>query len=101
MFEGPTKAAHCARSNSCPHSQRGTSTSEPACTPANVNAGVTTGVASGVHIGAHVAALAGSGEVLASRTVRDLSAGSDLTFEDRGTHHLKGVPEEWQLFRVR
>jgi class 3 adenylate cyclase len=51
-----------------------------------------------VHIGARVAALAGPGEVLVSRTVKDLVAGSGLTFEDRGTHALKGVPDEWQLF---
>ena len=42
----------------------------------------------------------GPGEVLVSRTVRDLSAGSGLAFEDRGSHPLKGVPDEWQLFRV-
>jgi class 3 adenylate cyclase len=51
-----------------------------------------------VHIGARIAALAGAGEVLVSRTVRDLVAGSGLTFRDRGTHVLKGVPDEWQLF---
>jgi class 3 adenylate cyclase len=55
----------------------------------------------GVHIGARVAAMAGAGEVLVTRTVRDLSAGSDLTFEDRGSHQLKGVPEQWHIFRVR
>jgi class 3 adenylate cyclase/pimeloyl-ACP methyl ester carboxylesterase len=54
-----------------------------------------------VHIGARVAALAGPGEVLLSRTVKDLVAGSGLTFEERGTHLLKGVPGEWQLFAVR
>ncbi len=51
-----------------------------------------------VHIGARIAALASGGEVLVSRTVRDLVAGSGLTFRDRGTHILKGVPDEWQLF---
>lgn len=51
-----------------------------------------------VHISARIAALAGAGEVLVSRTVRDLVAGSGLTFQDRGTHVLKGVPDEWQLF---
>ena len=53
-----------------------------------------------VHIAARIAALAGPGEVLASRTVKDLVVGSDLVFEDRGTHHLKGVPDEWQVFAV-
>ena len=51
-----------------------------------------------VHIGARIAALAGAGEVLVSRTVKDLVVGSGLTFQDRGTHRLKGVPDEWQLF---
>jgi class 3 adenylate cyclase len=54
-----------------------------------------------VHIAARIAALAGSGEVLASRTVRDLVVGSGLTFQDRGTHVLKGVPDEWQLFAAQ
>jgi class 3 adenylate cyclase len=53
-----------------------------------------------VHTGARVAALAGAGEVLVSRTVKDLVAGSGLWFEDRGTRTLKGVPDEWQLFAV-
>jgi class 3 adenylate cyclase len=51
-----------------------------------------------VHIAARVAALAGAGEVLVSSTVRDLVAGSGLSFEDRGAHVLKGVPDEWRLF---
>ena len=53
-----------------------------------------------VHIGARVAALAAPGEVLVSQTVRDLVAGSGLAFEDRGSHSLKGVPDEWRLFRA-
>ena len=53
-----------------------------------------------VHIGARVAALAAAGEVLVSQTVRDLVAGSGLAFEERGRHALKGVPQEWQLFRA-
>ena len=51
-----------------------------------------------VHIGARVAALAAPQEVLVSQTVRDLVAGSGLTFSERGTHQLKGVPGEWRLF---
>jgi pimeloyl-ACP methyl ester carboxylesterase len=51
-----------------------------------------------VHIGARVAALAGSGEVLVSRTVKDLVAGSGIEFEDRGTHRLKGIPDEWAVY---
>jgi class 3 adenylate cyclase/pimeloyl-ACP methyl ester carboxylesterase len=51
-----------------------------------------------VHIAARVAALAGAGDVLVSRTVADLVAGSNLRLTDRGTHPLKGVPGEWQVF---
>jgi class 3 adenylate cyclase len=53
-----------------------------------------------VHIGARVAGLAKPGEVLVSRTVKDLVAGSGLTFVDRGSHELKGVSDSWQLFRA-
>jgi pimeloyl-ACP methyl ester carboxylesterase len=53
-----------------------------------------------IHIGARVAALAGPSEVLVSSTVKDLTAGSGLTFEDAGEHELKGVPDRWRLYRV-
>jgi len=53
-----------------------------------------------VNIGARVAALAGPGEVLVSRTVTDLVAGSGFNFEARGEHELKGVPGAWRLFAV-
>ena len=53
-----------------------------------------------VHIAARIASLAGAGDVLASRTVKDLTTGSGLLFTDRGVHSLKGVPEEWQLYAV-
>jgi hypothetical protein len=43
---------------------------------------------------------AGDGEVLVTRTVRDLAAGSGLSFQDRGTHPLKGIPEEQQLYSL-
>jgi class 3 adenylate cyclase len=43
---------------------------------------------------------AAPGEALVSQTVRDLVAGSDLAFEERGTHVLKGVPDEWRLYRA-
>lgn len=54
----------------------------------------------GVHIAARICALAAAGEILTSRTLKDLTAGSGLQFEDRGTHALKGVPETWQIFAV-
>ena len=53
-----------------------------------------------VHIGARVAALAAPSEVLVTRTVKDLVAGSGLVFEDAGEHALKGVPDRWHLYRV-
>jgi len=53
-----------------------------------------------VSIGARVAARAGASEVLVSQTVKDLVAGSGLTFEDAGEHELKGVPDRWRLYRV-
>jgi class 3 adenylate cyclase len=53
-----------------------------------------------VHTGARVAGLAAPGEILVSQTVRDLVAGSGLTFENRGTHALKGIPNKWCLFRA-
>ena len=54
-----------------------------------------------VHISARVNALAREGEVLVSSTVKDLVVGSDLDFDDRGTHELRGVPGEWRLYAVR
>ena len=53
-----------------------------------------------VHIGARVSSLGGPNEVLVSQTVKDLVAGSNVTFEDRGEHELKGVPDRWRLYRV-
>jgi len=53
-----------------------------------------------VHIAARVAAVAGANEVLTSRTVKDLVAGSGLEFEDLGDHELKGIPDAHRLFRV-
>jgi class 3 adenylate cyclase len=54
----------------------------------------------GVHIAARVESAARPGEVLVSRTVKDLVAGSDMKFENRGDHDLKGLPDRWQLFAV-
>jgi len=53
-----------------------------------------------VHIGARVAGQADPGEVLVSGTVKDLVAGSGISFRDRGAHVLKGVPGEWHLYTV-
>jgi len=53
-----------------------------------------------VHIAARVGALAGTDEVLVSGTVKDLVAGSGITFSERGEHVLKGIPDQWRLFAV-
>jgi YVTN family beta-propeller protein len=53
-----------------------------------------------VHIGARVASKAGASEILVSSTVRDLVAGSDIRFADRGAYDLKGVPGEWRLYAI-
>jgi class 3 adenylate cyclase len=54
----------------------------------------------GVVIGARIGALAGASEVLVSRTVKDLTAGSGLVFVDAGERWLKGVGEPWRVYRV-
>ena len=53
-----------------------------------------------VHVSARIMGQAQADEVLVSRTVRDLTAGSGLRFEDRGVHTLKGIPEDWQLYAL-
>jgi class 3 adenylate cyclase len=53
-----------------------------------------------VHVAARVMATAGAGEILVSRTVADLVAGSEVVLEDRGSRRLKGVEGDWQLFAV-
>jgi class 3 adenylate cyclase/pimeloyl-ACP methyl ester carboxylesterase len=96
-FDGPARGVQCAQELGDALSPLGIS----------IRAGLHTGEVElrgkdvggiAVHIGARVASLAGDGEVFVSRTVRDLVVGSDLRFEDRGTHELKGVPESWQLY---
>jgi class 3 adenylate cyclase len=98
-FDGPARAIRCARAI------------HDACEPLGirVRAGIHTGECEvmgddiggiAVHIAARVSSLAGPGEVLVSRTVRDLVAGSGIEFDDRGEHTLKGVPDSWQLLAV-
>jgi pimeloyl-ACP methyl ester carboxylesterase len=98
-FDGPARAIRCADSLRVGVRALGL----------EIRAGLHTGecevVGDGVrgiavHTGARVAALAGTGEVLVSSTVKDLVAGSGIEFEDRGTHELKGVPGEWRLYAV-
>jgi len=55
----------------------------------------------GVHIASRVMEEAAPGELVCSRTVKDLVVGSGFSFEDRGTRELRGIPDDWQLFAVR
>lgn len=98
-FDGPTRAAECARAIA----------DEAPALGIEVRAGLHTGEVElmgedvggiAVHVAARVAALAGPREVLASRTVRDLAAGSAVEFAAFGARELKGVPGEWELYRV-
>ena len=54
----------------------------------------------GVHIAARVMGQAGAGEVLVTRTVRDLATGTDLSFAPMGSVSLRGVPGDWELFQA-
>ncbi|MEX2557192.1 MAG: adenylate/guanylate cyclase domain-containing protein [Actinomycetota bacterium] len=54
----------------------------------------------GVHIAARTAAEAGAGQVVVTRTVRDLATGTDLRFTSRGSVGLRGVPDDWELFQA-
>lgn len=53
-----------------------------------------------VAIGARVGAIAQPSEVLVSQTIKDLTAGSGIAFDDRGEHELKGVPDRWHLYQA-
>jgi class 3 adenylate cyclase len=98
-FDGPGRAINCA--------QAILQSSEPL--GISVRAGLHTGECEvmgediggiAVHIAARVSALARARELVVSRTVKDLVAGSGIEFSDRGTHTLKGVPDTWQLYAV-
>jgi class 3 adenylate cyclase len=99
VFDGPARAIRCA----CAIRD------ELARLGIEVRAGIHTGEVEligddvggmAVNIGARVGALAAGGEVLVSSTVRELVVGSGIEFEERGSHHLKGAPDEWRLFAV-
>lgn len=96
-FDGPCRAVSCARAINRTVADLGIQTRAGAHTGEVELRGTDLGGIA-VHIASRVADLAGPGEVLVSRTVKDLTAGSGLTFEDRGEHELKGVPDSWQLF---
>ena len=100
LFDGPARAIRCACAiRECLREldldvRAGLHTGECERDGENV-----TGIA--VHIGARVAALAEPGEVLVSRTVKDLVAGAGIELEDRGDHDLKGITGAWSLFAVK
>ena len=89
-----------ARSRSIEHWPRSGSRLASGCTAESANVWTAKVGGLAVHVGARVASLAGPGDVLVSQTVKDLTAGSGLTFEDAGEHELKGIPDRWHLYRV-
>jgi class 3 adenylate cyclase len=100
LFDGPTKAARCGLDLVPALATHGIP----------IRAGVHIGECEkrgdewsgmAVHVGARIGAMAGAGQVLTSRSVRDLSVGSGLVFEDLGAHRLKGLPEDTEGFRVK
>lgn len=98
-FDSPARAIRCARSITEAVKSLGI----------DVRCGIHTGeveimdntpVGLAVHIGARIAAMAEGGEVLVSRTVKDLVTGVGFAFESRGIQTLKGVPDQWEVFAV-
>lgn len=98
-FDGPARAIRCAESIRDSVRALGV----------QIRAGIHTGECEligddvggmAVHIAARINALAGTGEILVSRTVRDLVVGSGIAFEDRGVRELKGVPGEWGVMAL-
>jgi pimeloyl-ACP methyl ester carboxylesterase/class 3 adenylate cyclase len=98
-FDGPARAIRCGQALVKRLARSGVS----------IRAGIHTGECEvigddlagvAVHIGARVAALGGPGELLVSSTVKDLVVGSGIRFERHGEHELKGVPDQWTVYRV-
>ncbi|MCU1354503.1 MAG: family 3 adenylate cyclase, partial [Acidimicrobiales bacterium] len=98
-FDGPARAVRCAHAISRAMSASGLT----------IRAGVHTGEVEvrgddiggiSVHVAARICAKADARQVLVSRTVKDLVAGSGLVFESLGTFDLKGVPDEWTLYEA-
>ena len=100
LFDGPARAIHCAQAiteATIPlgiQVRAGLHAGEVERTEADV-----LGIA--VHLAARIMDTAGAGEVVISRTVKDLVAGTGIEFDDAGEHSLKGIGEKWQLFKVR
>ena len=99
-FDGPARAVQCA-ARLCSNMERA---------GMQLRAGVHTGEIElrgkdigglAVHIAARIMSVAGAGEVMTSRTVRDLAVGAGIDFSERGPHELKGLSEPWELFTAR
>ena len=96
-FDGPGRAIRCAEAIIAQVNALGLEIRAGVHTgECDTAAGKVAGIA--VVIGARVAALAEPGEVLTTRTVMDLVAGSEISFEHRGEHELAGVPGRWPLY---
>jgi class 3 adenylate cyclase len=97
VFDGPARAVRCAQAIADAvgafglEIRAGAHTGEVELREEDVG-----GVA--VHVAARIAALAGPGEVLVSRTVKDLTSGSGIVFAERGSHELKGVAGAWEVY---
>jgi pimeloyl-ACP methyl ester carboxylesterase len=98
-FDGPTQAIRCAEALRTDAETLGI----------EIRAAIHTGECElmgtdigglAVHIAARILGQAGAGDILVSRTVRDLVVGSGTGFEDRGSVELRGVPGTWQLLAV-
>lgn len=99
-FDGPTRAVMCARAISEEVRRLGIDVRTGLhAGEVELRGNDVSGIA--VAIAARINDLAEAGEVLVSRTIKDLISGSDLVLEDRGVQALKGVPEDYQLFAVR
>ena len=99
VFDGPARAIRCACAISADARRAGLS---PAIGLHTGECDLSTGAATGLvaDIGARIAALGQPGDVLVSRTVVDLVAGSGLHFDDRGSHPLAEGQHEWRVFAV-
>lgn len=98
-FDGPARAVRCALAIRGRTSELGVQTRAGLHTgEVELSGEDIAGIA--VHIADRVTGLAGPGEILVSRTVPDLVAGSGLEFAERGSHELKGVPGAWELYEV-
>ena len=99
IFDSPSRAVRCASAIADTIAPLGISLrSGIHAGEVHLKGGEISGIA--VHIAARIAATAHPGEACVSRTVRDLVVGSGLVFEDRGTHRLRGVPEEIHLYAM-